>query len=170
MITSTINKTFGSVILCDRENLQIINTDDEILNEMTKEQFEKAMDKKWSGKTFAFIRVDGFDHSQVKMEMDENTFIENARVLYDSDSKVGMITRTLKAYQVTYTAITKDRQFVTDSCYVSKLVEKQLQKQLDENAKAKGYVMVFEHEKPIAHETLYGMERYTFVEKAKEVK
>lgn len=132
--------------------------------------FLTAIQKKYKNATaFAVVGLlaNSFTTSEVKYEIDESVFIENAKILKDGDSRIGLITRNIKSYKVTYTAITSEKEFKQDSCYVSSLIEKRMKNEIDEDAKNKGYVVVFSNEKPIESESLYGMDKDKFIELGK---
>jgi len=137
--------------------------------ELTEEQFIKKAEKSVNSVWGHFLGIiKGSETTDTfKVEMSEEQFMELGHVIQPDESKLGLVTRTLKSYTVTYEAIASDKSFHTETVTVKKLVPKQLEKALDEDAKSKGYVMVFSYEKPIESEALYGLEREQFIIKAK---
>lgn len=165
MITSTINTTSFDAVVIERETLNIQRFFEERYGTLNEEGIGKQMEKKWTNNFTAYVKAENIRHNEAKFGMDESLFIELAKELSDEDSKLGLITRTLKVYKVKYEAITKEREFVKDACFVKKLAGNQLEKAVNQDAKEKGYATVFQIGQPYPIETLYGMDKSEFVKK-----
>ena len=160
----------------EAKNVTFVSAFDDIVSlygdYQTAKFFNETLIKKYKGsKEVVYVGMveNSFIPFEQKYEMEESTFIENAKILAPEDSRLGLITRNIKSYMVTYTAVTKDKQFVTDSAYVSTNLEKRMKKEVEDDAKEKGYMVVFSMEVPTETESLYGMDKDKFVTLGKAV-
>lgn len=187
MITSTVKLTTARVIYIpqdykitvddtEKKNVLSVSAKDTVVmeyGEITREQLIKKATKTVNlvyGGTFLGIMPESVTEDSFKVEMSEEKFMELGHILSEDESKVGLVTRTLKSYRVKYTAVSLDRGFHEFTVSVKQLHPKQLEKALQEDAIKKGCAVVFSHEKPEPSEELYGLDRLDFIANGKVVK
>lgn len=186
MITSTIKLTTARAIYVpkdfsitvddtEKKNVISVSAKDTLVleyGEITREQFIKKASKTVEAiyGTFLGIIPDSVSESTFKVQMTEEKFMELGHILSEDESKVGLVTRTLKSYSVRYTAVSPDRQFHEFTANVKQLQPKQLEKALQEDAVKNGCPVLFSHEKPETSEELYGLDRLEFISNGEVVR
>lgn len=187
MITSTVKLTTARVIYVpqdfsitvddtEQKNVLSVSAKDTVVmeyGEITREQLIKKATKTVNlvyGGTFLSIIPESITEDSFKVEMSEEKFMELGHILSEDESKLGLVTRTLKSYAVKYTAVSPDRQFHEFTANVKQLQPKQLEKALQEDAVKNGCPVLFSHEKPEPSEQLYGLDRLDFIANGKVVR
>ena len=184
MITSTIAQATAKAILIDIDNIKSYR--DKVTNELLSigayekeftlfgdfslDGFAKAIrkdiEKNYINVCFVGINKKSFDKQEVKMELDDDKFLELAHVVQEKESKLNLITRTLKSVSVPYVAVNKSREFI-DCIYKGKaLDDAKIKKAIEKECAEKG-LMLFDIGKGTTTETLYGLDKREFIKAGK---
>lgn len=189
MITSTITECKGTAIIVNPVNMKLYRNKEtgtldfvsayekpfSMYGEYSIDGFFKAVKKMQAvidmNDIVLGINEKSFVRESVKFEMEEDVFLELAHVVQEKESKLSLITRTMKSVVVKYVAVDKDRKFL-DLEYSGKALDnKKLEKAIKEQATEKGLlVFSIDLDNKSIKEELYGIERSVFAKNGKAVR
>ena len=101
-ITKTMSTTFAKVLFFEIDHEQIIEDTEKLYKAYdNSDEFFKDFKKAFNAPGFIPLKVKSMTVQSVTRSMSLDKFVENAHTLSDSDSKLNLVTRTIKASKVT---------------------------------------------------------------------